>query len=341
MKKTSINIALFPLFLLLLGTVFLNLLSSCSDKEDEDEFVDPQNFCGSYSEDKLSLTLNQNKMPGAQVELVSVSTDGKFMMVRLSGVYPTDESVEFEAAVEPGQGYIELKGATNYYECYNLSFSGVCDNKELRATLVYEVTSSLTRSAVFDFTDQILKVSQGTAGTVEWEGKTYEKVEFVESVLEYLNKKLSENIQGMRLDFNRDGALSVYVKKVNGDFTEWPIHLTYWFRKYSHGIYIAMDRETNNAFLDYLSGDADFSSIPTVAMTAEHYCLPAFYTQNDEYFSLEMDFPTLLICLGDWINSGMLNDKEAETMKLFYKILSSDSDRDMAWRIHMIAKRNI
>ncbi len=73
MKKTSINIALFPLFLLLLGTVFLNLLSSCSDKDDEDEFVDPQNFCGSYSEDKLSLTLNQNKMPGAQVELVSVS----------------------------------------------------------------------------------------------------------------------------------------------------------------------------------------------------------------------------------------------------------------------------
>lgn len=41
MKKTSINIALFPLFLLLLGTVFLNLLSSCSDKDDEDEFVDP------------------------------------------------------------------------------------------------------------------------------------------------------------------------------------------------------------------------------------------------------------------------------------------------------------
>ena len=72
MKKTSINIALFPLFLLLLGTVFLNLLSSCSDKDDEDEFVDPQNFCGSYSEDKLSLTLNQNKMLGAQVELVSV-----------------------------------------------------------------------------------------------------------------------------------------------------------------------------------------------------------------------------------------------------------------------------
>ena len=144
----------------------------------------------------------------------------------------------------------------------------------------------------------------------------------------------------MRLDFDRDGVLGVYVKKVDGDFTEWPLHLTYWFRKYSHGIYIAMDRETNNAFLNYLSGDADFSSIPTVAMTAEHYCLPAFYTQNDEYFSLEMDFPALLICLGDWINSGMLNYKEAEAMKLFYKILSSDSDRDMAWRIHMIAKRN-
>lgn len=32
MKKTGMNIALFPLFLLLLGTVFLNVLSSCSDK---------------------------------------------------------------------------------------------------------------------------------------------------------------------------------------------------------------------------------------------------------------------------------------------------------------------
>ncbi|WP_278625986.1 hypothetical protein [Parabacteroides gordonii] len=79
------------------------------------------------------MALNQNKMPGAQVELVSVSTDGKFMQVRLSGVYPTDEPVEFEVAVEPGQGYIELKGTTSYYECYNLSFSGVCDSKELRA----------------------------------------------------------------------------------------------------------------------------------------------------------------------------------------------------------------
>ena len=78
------------------------------------------------------MTLNQNKMPGAQVELVSVSTDGKFMQVRLSGVYPTDEPVEFEAVVEPGQGYIELKGTTSYYECYDLSFSGVCDSKELR-----------------------------------------------------------------------------------------------------------------------------------------------------------------------------------------------------------------
>lgn len=80
-------------------------------------------------------------------------------------------------------------------------------------------------------------------------------------------------------------------EKVDGDFTEWPLHLTYWFRKYSHGIYIAMDRETNNAFLNYLSGDADFSSIPTVAMTAEHYCLPAFYTQNDRIFLFGNGFP--------------------------------------------------
>ncbi|WP_262923222.1 hypothetical protein [Parabacteroides leei] len=40
------------------------------------------------------------------------------------------------------------------------------------------------------------------------------------------------------------------------------------------------------------------------------------------------------------MNSGMLNDKEAEAMKQFYKILSPDSDKNMAWRINMIAKRN-
>lgn len=329
--------------------VFLSV--SCNNHENAVSFINPQDICGyKIHGDQLKVKFNNEEIENCGVEFIPIEVESGKLLMKLYKLFPTQEEIDivvditsdetnmlFAGKVNHPQYELEVSGRATYFTKTKVKASSNPPFVDMQCN--YKVVSDvyLETPYIFKFNRNSMLVVSGSEGTVEWEGNTYSKWDFVSKVIKDISERFSQETTAIKLVFHENSYMDISLQFAGTqDFTSW-MRLHYWLEEDTNIIYIEHTDEQINMFFDQWTGKPPVSSYPFIHYDSNRNLLPIICTSSNDYKGMAIAEPYSYSIIYRYIEakgSEERTEKEQQELQLFQDILQKDQ-KNNGWCIMM------
>lgn len=330
------------IYLLLLSVFSVLLMVSCSNNDDDISVMNPTSICGqTFYDDKLML--NDSVVSGSYI-FEPVNGDSTQLWMNLRDLFPDDKDITINIEVKPENSVIYLEGqkTTKYYD---LKVNGSCrrtgkNDVLFDIKLIYAITGGIDveRTYTVDFTkkDAVFFMTGGS-GYIDFDGKKIETMTFMNTVMDNIRQRTSEETSAMQLIFHKNARLDLKLKDADkSGFRHW-MTLDYYLSGDESMIWI-FTAEQGREFVDKWFGQPKVPYPPFLYGNPQY--LNVFYNSNDNklYFGINTPFYRWADYM--YINAKGLegtSEKERQALKIFHSTMSK-AENPYTWMPLWIAE---
>lgn len=337
--------------------LLVGLIISCDNGEDVVTLLNPQTICKSYSSGEgISVAWNDKEASDIGFKLSPIEEDSTKLKLELFNAIPSNKGVEVIVDVVPSETEIHFSGILQGHS-YELKVEGVYMDhslKELKNTQEqstidlkcrYKAHGDLymDKPYIFRFDKNCMYWQAGGGYPVEWDGKTYPAIDFVQMVLEHISARIAKEVSAMQFVFHDDASVDISLCEAgNTGFTPW-MTVRYWYNESASTMYLDFTDEQVKTFYDKWLGVPNEAYTPPFRMWGNRNLLPMIYWSGERlgwsianpnrYYALEM------YAKGKGLEG--LTEKEKEELLLFKECLNDVRDHShwMSWCITMNSER--
>ena len=330
------------------------LVVSCSE-DNAPVLTDPTEMCETnvvFRNETLSLQINGVPFPDGLVQFEPVEGDSTRLMMYISNYVP-ERSVEILVKVTPGEGNVTFEGTTDgMLKSYQAETKGVYrsnpdGSRQIEAECTISTAVGFTEIPFeYHFAKNMLHVSTGLGGTVEWQGKEIEKWDFVQSVLDKISLRFAQEITDVKLVFHSDTTFDIWLKWAGQ--SEYVLWMTprFWIENdYVQLMAWIFTREQYEQFCTQWLGTLDFETVsPFRPLVGGEYELPILCWASAENFTCTIRNPQRYAALDMFLKGEFmegLTDEEKREMEMFSDILYDvdDLSDSMSWCIKVLCNK--
>ncbi len=346
-------------YILLLAT---GILSSCSDDDTPSLMSVSELTDKTITASQLELTWNGKNYTTPytdiplQATFQTTGSDVSRLKLTLKNVYAVDIETEVDAI--PGENEITFSGSTSSGP-YNLEVKGTftkqrSDSKEqdkevMQLECKYEINDNwieLEHPYTFRFDNHCMAFMSTEYGNVEWNGTTYTKTEFAESILSDICARIARKTAAMQLVFHANASLDILVQETDeADFTPFT-SIRYSLGKDSQRlkyIYLELTEEQAEYFDTHCVGQPG-AYIPTLDLfDGVRPILPLIYfLEKGSSLSLNIAQPYRASALSRYaqtVGAEGLSEDEHDQLIWFANNMTGKTNTDqMGWLFLMISE---
>lgn len=276
---------------LLAGMLLAGALASCSNEEEPVRLMNPREMLNGNKQ--IVVRWNGELMDEASAYVNPTEGDSSALGIRLYGIMPDYEAmlsrsfISFDVPfvplqVTPRETDILFDGILETSK-YKLSVQGAYTSGSLEVECDYEITEGIQTGQpyVLPLDDGHFEWRMNVQGTVEWEGETYTKMDFIQMVWDKVLARLAEETPEVRMTFHEDGLADIDLRHAFGtDFTPW-MTVRYWYAV-NNLVCLALTREQVHEFYDQWTGEPKIYTTPFYEFGNDSQLLPLFYTPQED-----------------------------------------------------------
>ena len=334
--------------MVLMGLCFL---AACSDDEAVPVVLtDPAEMYVAgevFSGESLSLQVNGQTSPDFYLTFEPVAQDSTQLKITIGNMLPGHEANVW-ASFTPGEGVVTFESTVQLIptDSYVIQISGTyyaeaaTSAPRVQAECMLATGYSLTDIPFeYHFAKNVLSLGAGPGGTMEWQGQTIEKWDFIQSVLDKIAGRIAKEVTDMRLMFHANGTFDTWLKRAGqADYELW-MTARYWIEFQT--MYWILTPEQHTQFCEQWLGSLSFdddSPFRRIEASETVYELPILFWGSSEQFNWTIWNPYRFTALDLYLKGrGMegLTEEERQEMELFGRVLRDVEDPTdwMAWNI--------
>lgn len=334
--------------MVLMGLCFL---AACSDDEAVPVVLtDPAEMYVAgevFSGESLSLQVNGQTSPDFYLTFEPVAQDSTQLKITIGNMLPGHEANVW-ASFTPGEGVVTFESTVQLIptDSYVIQISGTYYAEDatsaprVQAECMLATGYSLTDIPFeYHFAKNVLSLGAGPGGTMEWQGQTIEKWDFIQSVLDKIAGRIAKEVTDMRLMFHANGTFDTWLKRAGqADYELW-MTARYWIEFQT--MYWILTPEQHTQFCEQWLGSLSFdddSPFRRIEASETVYELPILFWGSSEQFNWTIWNPYRFTALDLYLKGrGMegLTEEERQEMELFGRVLRDVEDPTdwMAWNI--------
>lgn len=337
----------------------VTLVTSCSSDEDVVALMNPQDICGTlYGGSGTNIEWNGKALSDCAFEFSPVEGDSTKLQLKLHGAIISEGTPIVIVDVVPGEADLFFSGTKAGYQ-YELKvegrYSDPSKNKEQAAkeqptiNLKCQYKSigdlSMEEPYIFRFDKNCMYWQTGGGNDIEWDGKTYSAIDFVQRTLEHISARIAKKITAIKVVFHEDASVDMSFQKVgSNEFVPW-MTVQYWYStKYSNTMYLDFTDEQVKMFYDeWLGTPSDYYSPPFTTFGTNRNVLQMIYWAG-ERLGWSIANPYRYRALDMYVRAkGIegLTEKEKQELLLFRDCLINVDDQShwMSWCITMNSEK--
>ncbi len=348
--------------------------SSCSDDEKIVQLMNPQEICSTYiGSQRTHVQWNGVDLDYGKVTFFPVENDSTKLQMVLEDIIPSlhgeekyiDDipttvcGVSVEVDVTSEENGIRFSGSRNAFS-YRLSVEGVYtapaegtdDVGTVDLQCDYQVTSNLDREVPYIIRMDPEHICRQAiwSGTVDWDGQTYDKNDFIDNVLSKILQRISQEVEAIQLVFQEGTSLDIALQYASEtSFTPW-MTIRYWFSEMSGMMYWEFTKEQKEMFYEQWTGKPTetYGWTPFIdyVATIERPLIDLFYWNQDPAVIFSMRNPYEYGLINMYLlakGQEGLNEKEKEELELFGQLVLEHHSKhymEYGYMFGMIAEKS-
>lgn len=345
------------IYYLLLSLSFVFSGISCNKNENTISLMNPQDICGYkiYS-DQIKVKFNNEDIDKCGIRFIPIENQPTKLLLQLYDIFPMQKDIDIVVDIVPDITNIMFTGKVNR-PYYKLEVSGKVTNiKNKKATALseipfieiqcnYKVTNAvdLETPYILRFDKNSIEIVSGSEGTIEWEGQTFSKWDFVNKMIKSICERFSQETTAVKLIFHDNSYLDISLQSTESqDFKLW-MSIHYWFEENTNTIYLEHTDEQINRFYEQWTGKPTVSSYPFIHYDSNRNLLPIFFTSSKNNKGVAIVEPYSYRIIHRYIEakgSEGRTKEELQELQLFQKVLQEDH-KDNSWCIMMIYETEV
>lgn len=336
--------------------VGLCLMAGCSDDESAPVVLtDPVEMTAHsfyVAEGDLDILVNGDKLADGYVSFEPVEGDSTQLLMTIGNIVIAHEAQAL-VNITPGEGVVTFEGTNErlLQTGYSVQVSGTyraegeASVRQLQAECELTVGQSMLEVPFeYHFAKGVLDVQSGPGGFVEWQGQTWEKWDFIQSVLDKIVGRIAKEVTDLKLMFHGDGTFDTWLKRAGqADYEPW-MTARFWIEGQTMYWYLTPEQHTQ--FCEQWLGPLTFESISPfrrIEASETLYELPILFWGGSEQFDWTIWNPNRYAALDLYLKGrGMegLTEEERQEMELFGQVLRDVEDPTywMAWNIKLYSE---
>ncbi|MEY8464792.1 MULTISPECIES: hypothetical protein [Bacteroides] len=321
---------------------------SCDDRKEDDRLLmNTHDMCEQVVY-KNVIMMNGKKVEASRLEFIQQESSSVFLM-KMYGIIPLEDGVPVIVEAIPDKDEIRFTGKSNDVR-YQLEVEGRYTHLQLKSSTVsnepfvemnckYKVLPQcglLEKPFIFRLDTECMFFLNHRDETIEWNGQTLPKIEFMQTTLEHIRERLAKEVQAIKLIFHEDSSLDIWMKTTGSmDFTLW-MNVQYWFLNTSENLYLELTTTQTELFYQQWTGKPTMFSPPFISFDSNRNLLPLFYS-SDEKLSLAIIAPfcySMAYCYLKSKGCEDLTEEEHDELSIFLEIIR-EGHRLNSWQVYL------